>query len=212
MRKLSTIQVSTRWGTIPASYSFIKQTTNSSKLAVIFPGRGYNLDAPLMWYSALAAYDSGCDVLGVEYGYQANRADFKVEEQSYLVDEIVSALENAVSGKYSSVVFIGKSMGTIMQNEVLKSVSFSARNHVFLTPLRKVIPAIRQSENALLVVGDNDSLFGSSDITQVTNLSNVQLHVIPGADHGLETNDYRVSIDILKTTAVLCGDFCKNLL
>ncbi|QQE77253.1 hypothetical protein [Alicyclobacillus sp. SO9] len=208
---MSTIHVPTRWGAIPASYSFVQQTPSSSKLAVLFPGFAYPLDAPLMRYAASAAYDSGCDVLGVEYGYQANRADLQEEDQSYLVDEIVVALKNNIGQQYSNVVFIGKSLGTIIQTEVARNIGFSVENHVFLTPLRKVIPSIRDAENALVVVGDNDSLFNSSDISEVANLPNVQLHVLSGANHQLETDNYRESIDLLKTTAMLCGGFCKHL-
>jgi len=209
---LSTIEVPTRWGYIPAKYPFEKHSTGSYKLAVLFPGQAYTLDAPVMRYAASAAFDAGCDVIGVEYGYQANRRELNIGELDYLVGEAVDVLENIVISQYSSVVFIAKSIGTIVQNEVLRKVSFSVRNHVFLTPLRRVIPAIRQSENALVIVGDSDSLFGPSDIAQITDLSNVQLQVIPEADHLLETKDYRVSIDILKRTAIQCGDFCKNLL
>lgn len=209
---LSTIEVPTRLGALPAKYQYLKHPTGSSKLAVVFPGQKYTLDAPLMWYSAKATFEAGCDVLKVEYGYQANRSELGVNELEYLIEEALGALENLVTGDYSSVVFIGKSIGTIVQSEVSQKLSFKVRNHVFLTPLSRVIPLIRQSENSLVIVGDSDNAFLTSDIAKITDLSNVQLHVISGADHGLETEDYRTSLDILKETTLLCGDFCKNLL
>lgn len=209
---MSTIEVPTRWGAIAASYDYRKHPTGSSKLAVLFPGRNYPMAAPLMWYSAMAAFEAECDVIGVEYGYMANRAELEIGDMEYLVDEAVGALENVVTAQYSQVVFVGKSIGTIVQNEVAQSVSFPVRNRVFLTPLRQVIPAIRQTHNALVVVGDRDSAFGPSDITQVTEIPRVQLQVMPGADHGLETGDFKESVDVLKRTATLCGDFCKHLL
>ncbi|WDL95692.1 alpha/beta family hydrolase [Alicyclobacillus sp. ALC3] len=207
---MATLEVVTRWGTIPARYQYLQQTTPSSKLAVVFPGAAYNLDAPLMWYAARAAFQAGCDVIGVEYGYQANRTDFDADDLGHLVDEVTGALENEARERYSAIVFIGKSLGTVVQTEVSRKVSLPVRNHVFLTPVRRVVSFIRQSENALVVVGDADPLFGASEIAQISNSATVQLHVIAGGDHALETEDYSDSIDVLKKVAILCNEFCSN--
>ncbi len=203
------IEVPTRWGGIPAQYHYLTHSAVSSKLVVLFPGQGYTLDAPVMWYAARAAFDAGCDVIGVEYGYQANRAELDIDDLHYLAEEASETLNNVITEQYSSVVFIGKSLGTMVQTEILENVSFSVRSHVFLTPVPSVIPAIRDSKNALVVVGDSDSIFGESDIAQINNMSHVGLRVIPGANHGLETKDYSSSIDILKQVAIWCGDFCR---
>jgi hypothetical protein len=208
---VSEIEVPTRWGVLPAKYQDLTHRTGSSHLAILFPGRNYTIDAPVMWYSARAAFDAGCDVLGVEYGYQANRTELDSNDLDYLVDEVAGALNNLMRDQYSNVVFIGKSIGTIVQTEVLQKVAFPVRNHVFLTPLKDIIPVIRASKNALVLVGDHDKAFGRSDIAQITDLSNVKLRVFPGANHELENNDYRDSIDILKQIASSCEDFCRSL-
>ncbi len=207
---LAAFEVVTRWGTTPAKYQYLQQTAPSSKLAVVFPGAAYNLDAPLMWYAARAAFQAGYDVIGVEYGYQANRTDFDVEDLGLLVDEATCALEGEANERYSAIVFMGKSLGTVVQTEVARKISLPVRNHVFLTPVRRVVSSIRRSENGLVVVGDADPLFGASDIAEISNLPTVQLHVVAGADHALETDDYSDSIDVLKKVAILCGEFCKN--
>jgi hypothetical protein len=150
-------------------------------------------------------------VIGVEYGYQANRTDLHMYERDHLVEEAVRALDRAISGQYSRVVFIGKSIGTLVQTEVVQKVSFPVRNHVFLTPLKPIIPAIQQSQHALVTVGDNDSLFDSSDIAQIKGLHNVALRVVQGADHMLETEDFSTSIDVLRDVVNWCGEFCGEL-
>ncbi|MFD1675240.1 hypothetical protein [Alicyclobacillus fodiniaquatilis] len=60
-----------------------------------------------------------------------------------------------------------------------------------------------------MVVGDNDGAFTAADIVQITDLPNVKINVLPGADHSLEAKDYTESIDILKQVAKLCADFCQ---
>lgn len=201
----------TRWGRHPAKYSYLEHSTKSSKLAVLFPGMAYPLDAPLMWYATRAAFDAGCDVLGVEYGYQANRAELDMDDLDYLIEETAGALNRMLSVQYSQMVFIGKSLGTVVQTEILRELSSPVRNHVFLTPLKRTIPGMLRSENALVVVGDGDGAFKAEDVGEIAGASNIKLAVIPGANHGLEVDNFRVSLDILKDVSVLCGDFCRDL-
>ncbi|KPV42231.1 alpha/beta hydrolase [Alicyclobacillus ferrooxydans] len=204
------LKVPTKWGTQHASYPYVTHSSDSSKLAVLFPGRNYPLDAPLLWYAKKAAYAAGCDVLGVEYGYQANRADLVMEDLDTLVSEVVDALATHVSRQYQSVTFIGKSIGTVVLAKVLSKVHFSVRNQVFLTPLRPVIPAIQSAERSLVIVGDRDPAFTASDVNEIRPSANAAIHVIPGADHSLEVEDVGQSLDILKRVALLCTDFCTS--
>jgi hypothetical protein len=162
-----------------------------------------------MWYAEQAALHAGCDVIGVEYGYQANRSQLDMDELDSMIGEVADALNRIVTRSYANVVFIGKSLGTIVQTEVTSKVDFFVRNHIFLTPLRPIISAICASENSLVVVGDNDGAFTAADIVQITDLPNVKINVLPGADHSLEAKDYTESIGILKQVAKLCGDFCQ---
>ena len=39
----------------------------SNQLAVLFPGIGYHIDKPLLYYSAKLARARGCDLLAVQY-------------------------------------------------------------------------------------------------------------------------------------------------
>lgn len=206
---LSTLESVTRWGDIPVKHRYATHPKGATKLAVLFPGMGYTLDAPLMWYSERASFDAGCDVLSLEYGYQTNRKPFHPEDLHNLVEEAVAAVSQIVRGQYSSIVFIGKSLGTIVQAEVAQRMEASVSNHIFLTPLKRTIPFIQQSQRALVVVGDNDSAFSASEVSQISHISKVELVVIPKADHGLEVDDdIPGSIDVLKHVSSLCRDFC----
>jgi len=59
------IEVPTRWGGIPVQYHYLTHSA-ATKLVVLFPGPGYTLDASVMWYVARAAFDAGCDGIGIE--------------------------------------------------------------------------------------------------------------------------------------------------
>ncbi len=204
------LKVKTGWGDIPAQYPYERHEGGASTLVVLFPGRAYSLDAPLLWYAAKAAYSAGCDVLGVEYGYQANRVNFDSDGLANLVSEALNTLEDVVAGStYRDFVFIGKSLGTRVQSEVASKASFAVGRHVFLTPLKPVIPSILAADRALVIVGDRDPAFGAEDVAAVRGSAGVTVHVAIDADHGLETPDVLDSIQILHTTARLCQVFCQ---
>lgn len=169
------------------------------------------MPAPVMWYTARAVFEAGYDVLGVEYGYYANRVELDLDDLDYLIEETAGAVNSVVKGHYSNVVLVGKSLGTIVQSEIRKELAFPAPNQVFLTPLKKSIPAMVKCEHALVIVGDQDNAFGESDRSELSPFSHVELSVIPGADHRLETEDYRFSVDVLKQVAVLCENFCRKI-
>jgi hypothetical protein len=209
----TTIEVNSRWGK-PAMFPYLRHSEGAHKLAVLFPGQNYTLDAPLMWYAARAVFEAGCDVLGVEYGFQVNRTPIQSEDIPLVVTEISDTIGRMVQdSQYPQVVFIAKSLGTVIASQVLEVLNLSVRNHIFLTPLRRTIPFIQKVENMLVVVGDQDNLFGSSEIEQISKFPSVQLHVVTGANHGLEIDgDCKQSLIILQQVVNKCATFCESLL
>lgn len=88
----SRLEMTTRWGK-SARFTYLKHSEGSEKLAVLFPGQAYNLDAPLMWYATKSAFAAGCDVLGVEYGFQANRSSIEQGDIPDVSAEVADSLE-----------------------------------------------------------------------------------------------------------------------
>jgi hypothetical protein len=193
---------------LPSKYRLMQHDPRSNQLAVLFPGNAYTLDAPALWYIARAVFQSGCDVLGAEYGFQANRQFGSLTET---VVEVAEALRQFPLHQYEQIVFIGKSLGTIVQGEVAKQLNLAVRRNVFLTPVQQAIPFIRNSEYSLVVIGDQDHLFRRPEQQEVESMENVELHILPGANHSLEVeNDYRKSMDYLIQTVDLVASFCKR--
>jgi len=208
----SRLEMTTRWGK-SARFTYLKHSEGSEKLAVLFPGQAYNLDAPLMWYAAKSAFAAGCDVLGVEYGFQANRSSIEQGDIPDVSAEVADSLEQFFHvTPYQQQVFIAKSLGTAISDLALQQLTLPVRNHVYLTPLRQTIPFMQKAENILVVVGDQDDLFDAADVAQIADHANVRLHLIPQANHLLEVEeDYNLSLKILQQVTTLCGTFCDSL-
>lgn len=200
-----------RFGAVSARYLYWKHSEGASTLAVVFPGNTYTLQAPVVYYASKAAFETGADVLGVEYGFQANRQDLTGNGVEDVVQEVRQAFDRFDWTPYSRIIFIGKSIGTVVQQEIALNLSLPVRQHIFLTPLRRTVPAIRQVSSALVIVGDRDPAFSVSEIKRILGISTVRVHIIPGANHDLEIGDVQGSIDVLQRISAWCGEFCRAL-
>lgn len=47
----------------------------SQRLALVFPGRGYSLDMPLLWYSQKVLVELGWQVWGIDYDFRKPSSD-----------------------------------------------------------------------------------------------------------------------------------------
>lgn len=62
--------------------TFIKQD-RSNHLAILFPGLGYTVDMPLLYYTTNVLLDMGADVLQVRYTYQTESFQSLSQETQY---------------------------------------------------------------------------------------------------------------------------------
>ena len=112
------------------------------KLAVYFPGIGYTVDKPLMHYSRRLAADAGFEVLLLPYtGFpQKVKGDPAKMEESYGValSQSREMLSSTDLSEYGTILFVGKSIGTIVAAEIASHSPVSERIHfVLYTPLEE---------------------------------------------------------------------------
>ena len=147
------------------------------KLAVIYPGIGYTADKPLLYFGRRIA---------VEYGYEIRIMDYKgfppkvkgdrnrMEESFFIAlrqaEEMLAGVDFA---EYDDVVFIGKSIGTIVAAKIAADSSAKAR--------------IRQ----VAFTGDDDPWVGkeNSRIPALCEERRIPCRQVPHANHSLESKD-----------------------
>lgn len=196
-----------------ASYPYRWHPTGADSLAVIFPGQAYFKDSPLMWYSAVAAFQAGFDTLNIEYGFQANHTPVSGEVIETSAEEILTALE-ILQGKksYGRIAFISKSIGTLISQRIPQVSGIKVNDFIFMTPLSQTVAFIRDAENMLVLVGTADPAFGASELAKISGLNNVSVVTFPDANHLLEIEgDYEMSLKYLKEASVACFNFCKKV-
>jgi len=74
----------------------------SNQLAVLFPGIGYHIDKPLLYYSAKLARARGCDLLAVQYPALPTGLRGHAEKIEQAVQTALSAAEEQLTTAFSS--------------------------------------------------------------------------------------------------------------
>ncbi len=199
---IKTIQIDSSHGK-PAEYTYRCHEKPAEILTVIFPGQAYYKDAPLLWYSAIPAYEAGSDVLSIEYGFHANRGGSTNSDIGETVEEISGALKNFLNKhRYRKVIFISKSIGTYIVSILCQKTFSNVKDHIFQTPLEPTVEFIQTTPNALVLVGDNDPAFGSGAMAKIRGRENVRLVSFPDANHVLEVaGNYARSLEYLTKVA-----------
>lgn len=151
------------------------------------------------------------DVLPIEYGFQVARKEFNKEKDfTILLQESVKQFNLAVNKTYIEIIFIGKSLGTIIQNFLNHEVKEFRVKNIYLTPVNKTYE-VGMAENSLVISGTNDPLINKETRINIRKLDGVKFIDIEGGDHSLNIKDDIIkSIENLKKVIKLEKEYLIN--
>ncbi|WP_405106711.1 hypothetical protein MHH28_25495 [Paenibacillus sp. FSL K6-1217] len=204
---VSSIVMSSHWGR-EVRHKLITQ--GSKMLAVVFPGQNYSAERPLLDYAGKLAREYGCDLLLLEYGYQAARVSFKREEIDIVAEECKIALASLPD--YEQLLFISKSMGTIIAGKVASEPGVGEKvSHLFLTPVPESLPFIRQSRGSV-IYGGSDPMFTGQYPAELSSMKQVRVYRIDDANHSLEVDSVNESLAVLLVIINFYHEFFRDSL
>ena len=184
---------------------------NGKKLAALFPGVGYHCDKPLLYYSAKLAKAAGYDVLPVPYAGFPERVRGDSEKLRACMDIARSQAEALLStvswAEYREILFIGKSIGTVVASRYAWERALAARS-VLLTPLADTFRYVRGS--AIAFHGTADPWADTGAIVGACRERGVPLCLTEGANHSLETGDALRDVRILGETMEKIESFIRE--
>ena len=160
------------------------------RIAVIFPGIGYHCDKPLLYYSARLAASRGFEVRTITYHDmpQKVRGDRTKMQQSFELG-LAQASEQLRSINwlaYSEILFIGKSVGTVIASAYASEHALAVRS-ILLTPLEETFRFV--STNAIAFHGTKDPWADTPAIREACRKTQIPLYLTEHANHSLETGD-----------------------
>lgn len=175
--------------------TFFEQNEPSDYAAIVFPGRNYSCQAPLLHYTTLALLQQAADVLCVNYDRHPGYNSFSPEEllQCCIADAEAACSTLLRYKDYEFLTLIGKSLGTLVMGHLLAEGMFSVNvSTIWFTPLLKHPELPEQMEwtttPALYVVGTaDDDTYDAKIMQRVQEATGGQVIAIEGANHSLES-------------------------
>ncbi len=162
------------------------------KLAVFFPGIGYTVDKPLLYYSRKIALELGYEVRPLPYaGFPGKvRGDKNKMAECFRIAleqsrEMLSETDLSIC---DDILFIGKSIGTAVAADLASgSPAVEHIRFIFYTPLEDLFTF--PFGDAVVFTGTDDPWVGGreSRIEALCRERNIPCFVVPEANHSLET-------------------------
>ena len=182
------------------------------KLAVLIPGIGYTKDKPLLYYSSKIARAKDYDVLGVTFHDLPDkiRGDNAKIKEAYLLccEQTKEFLGGIDFSKYDRVVFISKSIGTIVAAYYCGKNQISAK-HIFFTPLEQTFNFVGEQES-IVFYGNADPWADDMTTNDLCKKLNIPSYLVQSANHSLETGDISIDINNLLTIMKRVNDFLES--
>ena len=166
------------------------------KLAVLFPGAGYGLEGPLLYYADFIYESNGFE--RIHMNYQDILLDTKLSPEDKIVkirEYIWEKVKNVDFSIYEEIVFISKSIGCIEAGILAERLNLDVVQ-VFITPIEDAISYC--NEGNIVVIGTHDKAY--EFYKNHCDKKDIRALYVKGANHSLEVmgQPYE-SMDVLKS-------------
>ena len=166
------------------------------KLLIIFPGVGYGLDSPLLYFADFVYETKGFDRIHMNYQNIFANKDLSLEEKLQKVREyILEQVKDTNFDSYDEVVFLSKSVGSVEAGILAKRLNLEVVQ-VFITPIEEAISYCK--ENSIVVIGTQDKAYEL--YKNHCDENKMKALYVEDANHSLEVDGQPYeSIDVLKS-------------
>lgn len=164
------------------------------KLAAFFPGIGYGNDRSLLYFSRKLAQKYGYAPLLVSYRDLPGDAKSSKEKMQECIRLAMGQAEQTLSdanlSQYDEILFVGKSIGTVIAACLAEKSGLASRiRQILYTPLEESFKS--GIPDGIVFTGGNDPWVGGKDsrIVSICEEKGIPCFPVPDANHSLETDD-----------------------
>ncbi len=188
--------------------SVVCYNPEKKRIAVIFPGVGYTQDKPLLYYTSKLLEVKKYEIVNVSYhdipsGIKGDAAAGRnAAEIAYA--QVEEQLANVDFSKYDDILFVGKSMGTIISAIYEMNHKLNARQ-IWYTPVEATFSF--GTGDAVGFIGDADSWSDYNAVKALAEKANIPLYTYRGANHSLETGFIETDVNTLKDVIYNACDY-----
>ena len=178
------------------------------KIAVFFPGVGYTQDKPLLYYTSKLCEAKRYETVNVSYhdipsGIKGDEtAGKKAAEIAYAQAE--DQLSKIDFTSYDEILFVGKSMGTIISAIYVMNHKLNARQ-IWYTPVEATFQF--GTKKAVGFIGTSDSWSNYDAVKTLADKAGIPLYTYPGRNHSLETGFIETDIKTIQDVIYNACDY-----
>ncbi len=180
------------------------KSMKKKKLLVVFPGIGYHCDKPLLYYGRKTAAEAGYDeVINISYSCPVQNIRGDKEKMRQAFDAMYAQAKESLSGvafdEYADVIFMSKSIGTVIAAAYEKEYEIKDVRHVLYTPLAETIEVLNGEKNidAIAFIGSDDPWSDVPKVVEMAKKQGIPMHLYEGVNHSLEGKNTLENIEIL---------------
>ena len=182
-----------------------------SKIACLFPGIGYTCDKPLLYYSWKLLKGLGWEILPVSYSGFPDKVKGNREKMRQCAQTALEQAEEQLRGTdwnaYDEILFIGKSVGTVVCAAYAERHGIRCRQILF-TPVEDTFRfASRQS---VAFHGTADPWADTRIIEDSCGKLGIPLYETENANHSLETGDVDADIREMRKVMKTVRKYVQN--
>ena len=176
-------------------------------IAVCFPGTGFTCKEALFERLASEYSARGYEIVKLDFSHIPFREIETLEEAVAIAQRAVKRqLGHVCFAEYEDVVFLSKSLGTILAAQYEREIASSPR-HLFLTPLNKTLMLVRpESQVISMVLGTQDRFLTGKALASFCEERNIPYYLVEGVNHSLKDDqDAERTAYIIDQVANLCS-------
>lgn len=165
------------------------------KLIVIFPGAGYGLDSPLLYYADFIYETNGYERIRMDYQSIISNRGLSLENKLLKIREYVyEQVKDLDFTFYDEIVFLSKSIGSVEAGILAEELGIKVIQ-IFITPIEEAVSYC--NVNSYVVIGTKDKAYQT--YKEYCDANSIKALYVEGANHSLEVEGkpYQ-SIDVLK--------------
>lgn len=180
------------------------------KAAVLFPGIGYGVDRPLLYYSGKMAQKQGYEVIKVPYsGFPKKIAgDHNMMMKAFEIGRrgAEEILKDAHLEDYDELIFFSKSVGTAIGGSYADDHGLDGRTrHILYTPVLETFDVFKGT--GIAFHGTADPWAADQPLSEAARKNHLPLYLFEGANHSLEIGDFRTDIENLEQIMETVWDY-----
>lgn len=166
------------------------------KLIVLFPGAGYGLDCPLLYYADFVYETKGYERIHMDYQRIFSNRELSLENKIAKIRKYVyEQVKNIDFNIYNEVVFLSKSIGAVEAGILAEKLGVNVIQ-IFITPVEEAVSYCKT--NSYVIIGTKDKAY--QVYKDYCDTNDVKALYVKSANHSLEVEGQPYqSIDILRT-------------